>query len=132
MTSSLFEQISMSLPWILLIWTWIALMWGTSVGAAYRYIINRATSDRGRCRTCDMYISRFVWITNSILLASLLLQQYLPEFANDAFNAVLVIDIFYSAFLCVASNSVFKWWKFKFKKSSQQVTNLQQIHHAAP
>lgn len=103
------EQVLSNLPTIIVAWTALTLCWGVYIHAVYTQMMNHADIEKGGHRPTDAYNATFIVIANCVLFIFLLVEPMFVDLADP----IIVIDIFYTAYLILASVTVCKWWKSK-------------------
>lgn len=105
------EELLSNLPTALLVWTALTLCWGVYINIAFHRMMAFADKYKKGRRPSDVCNSKFITLANLILLTYLLFEPQLSAIGD----AIVVVNVFFSAYLLSATISVSRWWKTKDK-----------------
>jgi len=113
------EAILSNLPTVLSLWSALVLSWGTYAMFAYGNMIRFATKCNRHCRPTDKSNVKFMIAANLLMAVYLICEPYL---ASTIADAIVVINVFYSAYLIPTSLTLVRWWKKQNKDKQSLVT----------
>lgn len=117
------EELLSNLPTALLVWTAITLCWGVYINIAFHRMMAFADKYKKGRRPADVCNSKFITLANLILGTYLLFEPHLVPMGD----AIVVINVFYSAYLLAASTTIARWWKTKDKHKVEHLTSDEHI-----
>lgn len=101
------ETLVGNLPGLLSMWTALTLSWGIYTAFAYGKmlnLVNKYYGGRSSTGTCN-FVSM---VGANVLLAAYLLSE--THLVNLAGDSIIVVNIFYNAYLTFVSISLAQWW----------------------
>jgi hypothetical protein len=97
-----------SFPLIVSIWSGIAVVWGIAVGLWMKRIMTHTSSHR----IDDLNYQRCVWAGNALIFTlSFIIPWTAPSMWLAYGDSIIVLNIFYTAFLAVSTFGLIKWSK---------------------
>lgn len=109
------EQVLSKLPIAITLWTAITLCWGVYIHSAFNRMMVYADAYKGGRRKTDVINTWFIMLANASLISFLLLEPIIASYSD----AVIVINVFYDAFLIAASITICRWWKSKVEDETK-------------
>lgn len=103
------EELLSNLPTVILMWTTFTLCWGVYINIAFYQMVAFTRRHKTENRVLDACNGKFIFLANIILTGYLLFEPHLTTMGD----AIVVIDVFYTAYLFAASISLARWWKVR-------------------
>lgn len=101
------ELILSKLPLIITLWTAVTLCWGIYINGTFINMMSYADRFKNGRRITDVYNTWFTAAVNALLVMFLVTEHLVVQYAD----AIIVINVFFDAFLVVATITACRWWQ---------------------